>query len=377
MNICILSGAPIQSNDGVGDFSFLLAESLKSHHNVILLAPNADHVKTDFVTHEISNDWGILDCKKIFKLIEKLKPRTILVQFVPQLYGLKGANPFFSILLRRLKRNGYDVITVAHEFSSPLGQNPKTIALGTAHRMLFNSVVNASSKIVSTTPFCLNLLQQRFNSRAETFHYIPVSSTIIPVRVDDQTKARLRSNMNLSAENFVVATFGNMVGEGLSLFKTFVNWFAKDNQLARFLFLGKGSDSLKEEFTGDIQRSIHATGEISDQSITQYLSIANLYAVFYPDGASTRRTSLMTGLAHGLPIVSNTGILTDSNLISSEAVYLLKNCDTEELIKFKKSIQQKTFLENMGQQARSYFDKNLSWSRIASEYCRLLNGSSQ
>src|SRR6185295_19589992 len=98
-NICILSGAPIQSNDGVGDFSFLLAEHLKSHHNVTLLAPNADRIQADFRTYGISDGWGIRGCKQTYELIEELKPQTILVQFVPQLYGLKGANPFFSILL--------------------------------------------------------------------------------------------------------------------------------------------------------------------------------------------------------------------------------------------------------------------------------------
>lgn len=377
MNICILSGAPIQSGDGVGDFSFLLAENLKSHHNVTLLAPNADRVQSDFAIYGIPGGWGIRGCLETYKLIQKLKPQTVLVQFVPQLYGLKGANPFFSALLRKLNRKGYDVVTVAHEFSSPLASNPKTMALGAAHRMLFRSVVNASSKIISTTPFCLNLLQERFNTKSSAFHYIPVSSTIIPFPVNDQTKAKLRSDLNLAPENFVVATFGSIVGGGLIYFKTFLNWLVKENPLARFIFLGKGSGLLKQEFSTDIQQSIHATGQISDQAITQYLSIANLYAVFYPDGASTRRTSLMTGLAHGIPTVSNLGILTDSSLIASKAVFLLKDCSVEELTGLKKSIDDKRILENMGHHGRSYFDKNLSWSKVTTEYCRLLNGSSQ
>lgn len=377
MDVCILSGAPIQSSDGVGDFSLVLAEHLKSQHKITLLAPNADRIKTDFQTYGLPDGWGIQGCKKTFKLIQELKPETILVQFVPQLYGLKGANPFFSMLLRNLKRNSYNVVTVAHEFSSPFGLNPKSIVLGAAHRVLFRSIVNASSKIISTTPFCLNLLQQRFPTSASTFHYIPVSSTIAPFEIDEKKKEMVRAKLHLGPENFVVATFGKMVGEGLDLFKRFVTWFANDNPMARFLFLGKGSESLKIEMDHDVQECIHVTGEIPPEQITEYLAISTLYAVFYPDGASTRRTSLITGLAHGVATVSNCGILTDSDLISSGALYLLKDLTEKELNEFKKSLQDKTFMDNMRYQARSYFDKNLSWPKIVSQYCHLLNGSSQ
>jgi glycosyltransferase involved in cell wall biosynthesis len=377
MDLCILSGAPIQSSDGVGDFSFALAQNLKSQHTVTLLAPNADLIKADFQTYRLPYGWGINSCKKIFRLIQKLHPQTILVQFVPQLYGLKGANPFFSMLLRDLKRYGYNVVTVAHEFSSPFGLNPKSMLLGAAHRFLFRAVVNASSKIISTTPFCLNLLQQRFQTSPSTFHYIPVSSTIAPFEIDEKEKEMIRAKMNLSPENFVVTSFGNMVGEGLDLFKRFVAWLANDNASARFLFLGKGSGSLKAKMDDSLQEHIHATGEIPAEQITEYLAVSNLYAVFYPDGASTRRTSLITGLAHGIATVSNRGILTDSDLISSGALYLLQDLNEKELTEFKKSLEDKSFMDNMRLLSRSYFDKNLSWPKIASEYSHLLNGSTQ
>ncbi len=377
MNLCILSGAPIQSCDGVGDFSFVLAEHLKSKHDVTLLAPNADRIKADFKTYQLSDGWGIRGCVETFKLIQNLHPETILVQFVPQLYGLKGANPFFSVLLHALKRNGYNVVTVAHEINSPFGATPKSIVLGAAHRALFRSIVSASSKIVSTTPYCVNLLQQRFRASTSTFHYIPVSSNILPFSIDEQKKTMLRSQLNLNREHFVVASFGNMVGEGLLLFKTFLTWLAKDNPLARFLFLGKGSESLKINMDSALQQRIYATGEISAHQITEYLAISSLYAVFYPDGASTRRTSLITGLAHGMAIVSNCGILTNSDLISSQAVHLLKDVSEKELTDFKKSLEDKTFIDNIRYKARSYFEKNLSWPRIASEYFQLLNGSDQ
>jgi glycosyltransferase involved in cell wall biosynthesis len=379
MNVCILSGAPIKASDGVGDFSFLLAEQLKTKHNVTLLAPNANQIQADFPTYGLDGGWGIGGCRETIKLIERLKPDTILLQYVPQLYGLKGGNPLFSFLLQTLKRKGYEVVTVAHEFSSPLGWTPKAFLLGTAHRILLRSVVSASSKIISTTPFCLNLLQQRFHKRASAFRYIPVGSTVIPRDVDEQRKKALRSELGLTSDHFVVATFGNMNGKGFTFLQKFLTWLANENPLARFLFLGKESESLKKQFGSkvSVQKLITATGRIREEQIAELLSISDLYAVFYPDGASMRRTSLITGLAHGMAIISNSGDLTDQTLASSHAVYLLKDGSAEEFNALKDLLKDEKFLEGLRSRSNQYFEQKLSWSKIATEYFHVLNGSTQ
>jgi glycosyltransferase involved in cell wall biosynthesis len=365
------------ASDGVGDFSFALAEQLKTKHKVTLLAPNANKVQADFPTYSLDGGWGIGGCRETMQLIERLQPDRILLQYVPQLYGWKGGNPLFSFLLQALKRKGHEVVTVAHEFSSPLGWTPKKILLGTAHRILLRSVVNASSKIVSTTPFCLNLLQQRFHKKESAFHYIPVGSTVIPRDVDEQRKKAVRSELGLTAEHFVVATFGNMLGKGFTFLQMFITWLANENPLARFLFLGKESGSLKERFSSNIalQKLITATGKIDEEQIAECLSISDLYAVFYPDGASTRRTSLITGLAHGMAVISNSGNLTDHGLASSNAVYLLKDGSTEELSAFKELLKDKKFLDGLRSQAGQFYENNLSWPKIAAEYSQVLNGS--
>ncbi len=377
MKVCILSGAPLKASDGVGDFSYALAEELKTKHTVTLLAPNADQINADFQTYRLQGSWGYRGCMETLRLIQRLKPDTILVQFVPQLYGLKGASPFFSLLLNTLKRRGYNVVTVAHELNSPFGRTPKTILLGTAHRLMLRLVVNASSKIIATTPFRLNLLRKRFHKRESSFHCIPVSSTITRFPVDKQKQAALRTELGLTSEHFIVATFGNMAGEAVVFLKTFLTWLANENSLARFLFLGKESKSLKQEFKGDIalHERIFATGQISEEQISQSLSISDLYVVFYPDGASTRRTSLMAGLAHGMATVSNSGILTDADLASSQAVYLIRDFSEKEFTALKESLKDKKWLENMRHQAFQYFEKNLSWPKISADYCHLLKGS--
>jgi glycosyltransferase involved in cell wall biosynthesis len=225
----------------------------------------------------------------------------------------------------------------------------------------------------------MGLLKQRFQPRESSFHFIPVGSNITTVTVDEQEKAELRSELGLTSEHFVVTTFGSMIGQGVVFLKTFLKWLANVDPLARFLFLGKDSELLKQQFNRDteLQKRIIATGKIPETQISPYLSLSNLFAVFYPDGASTRRTSFIVGLAHGIPTISNLGLLTNKNLISSNAACLLKDVSEEELTELKSCLGDRKWLENMGRQARSYFEKNLSWPKIAADYCHLLNGSTE
>ena len=170
-----------------------------------------------------------------------------------------------------------------------------------------------------------------------------------------------------------------MVGQGVVFLKTYLTWLAHEDPLARFLFLGKESESLKHQFKDDIalQKRIFVTGQIDEEQISQYLSISDLYAVFFPDGASTRRTSLMAGLSHGVAIVSNSGVLTDKDLASSQAVYLLKDFTEKEFTALKESLKDKQWVERRRLNALFYFDKNFSWPKIAADYCHLLKGSMQ
>ena len=51
----------------------------------------------------------------------------------------------------------------------------------------------------------------------------------------------------------------------------------------------------------------------------------------YPDGVSTRRTSAMAVLAHGLPMVTTSGDLTEPIWAESSAVRLARSGDAENM----------------------------------------------
>jgi glycosyltransferase involved in cell wall biosynthesis len=115
----------------------------------------------------------------------------------------------------------------------------------------------------------------------------------------------------------------------------------------------------------------HFTGPLASDAISQLLSISDLYVAFYPDGASTRRTSLLAALAHGIPTISNRGENTDRVLESSGAVVLLE--DGERQFQVVRDLCSNSQLrKRLGEQGRRFHDENHAWSRITEAYLRMM-----
>ena len=77
---------------------------------------------------------------------------------------------------------------------------------------------------------------------------------------------------------------------------------------------------------------VHATGTMSANNISLHLSACQLLLQPFIDGVSSRRTAVMAGLAHGIPIVTTSGRLT--NLwAESKAVVLAPGADAAALVK--------------------------------------------
>ncbi|MFL6255100.1 MAG: glycosyltransferase, partial [Pyrinomonadaceae bacterium] len=91
------------------------------------------------------------------------------------------------------------------------------------------------------------------------------------------------------------------------------------------LLLGRGSEAMRAELLRthpELAGRIHATGTLPPAALSRHLAACDLLLQPYPDGVSTRRTSVMAGLAHGLAVVTTKGRLTESLWQESGAVLL-------------------------------------------------------
>jgi glycosyltransferase involved in cell wall biosynthesis len=72
---------------------------------------------------------------------------------------------------------------------------------------------------------------------------------------------------------------------------------------------------------------VHATGFVPSAALGRYLEACDLLVQPYPDGITSRRTSVMTCLSLGRPVVTTSGHLTESWWRESGAVVLANVAD--------------------------------------------------
>ncbi len=74
----------------------------------------------------------------------------------------------------------------------------------------------------------------------------------------------------------------------------------------------------------DPRIEVHRPGALPAERVARHLACADIFLAPFSDGVSTRRTTLMAALQHGLPVVGTSGESTDSMLTgSTSAIRLL------------------------------------------------------
>jgi glycosyltransferase involved in cell wall biosynthesis len=96
------------------------------------------------------------------------------------------------------------------------------------------------------------------------------------------------------------------------------------------LLIGAGSDVFRAGIVARypaLASRIHATGVVDESAIGGLMAECDLFVQPYPDGVTCRRTSLMTCLARGVPVVTTSGRLTEALWAESGAVAMADAAD--------------------------------------------------
>jgi glycosyltransferase involved in cell wall biosynthesis len=99
---------------------------------------------------------------------------------------------------------------------------------------------------------------------------------------------------------------------------------------AAVLLIGRGGDRFRESFLATRPHAasrVHATGLLEPDAVCRYLQACDVMIQPYPDGISARRTSALALMAHGVPVVTNTGWLTETFWRETGAVALIAEPD--------------------------------------------------
>ena len=272
----------------------------------------------------------------------KSRQTTIVLQYVPTAFGLRGANlPLCRWLLHRARHHRDDVQVMFHEpyfkfVWSPVRQN----ALAVAQRVMARTLLQAASHAyVSTDAWrpCLAPLAPRENY---PFVTLPIPSSIPKNDRPEDSIARKRAFVNVPSQKLVghFGTYGSHITPILT--PAIVTLLTEEPHVS-MVCLGGGSDDFARAVLASapsLTGRLHATGRASASEIASTLSACDLLIQPYPDGVTTRRTSVMAGLINGCPVLTTTGLLTESVWTDTGAVALEPAGDTTALVRTARAL---------------------------------------
>ncbi|HEX6186630.1 MAG TPA: glycosyltransferase family 4 protein [Pyrinomonadaceae bacterium] len=260
-------------------------------------------------------------------------PRHVLVQWVPHGYGLHSMNIGICLWLWRRALRGDEVELMVHEPSLGFGEGGwKHNLVAAVHRLMTIILLRATRRVWVSIPAWEKRWRPYTLGRAIEFRWLPVGSNI-PV-AEAPTKSPPIRQRYLNGSGRLVGHFGSYDANTFELLLKSASQLIKHD--ATLLLMGHGSDQTRAallEGNPTLANRVHATGSLSAAELSRHLVACDLMLQPYIDGVSSRRTSTMTALAHGVPVVTTTGKFTEPLWTASDAVALAPAHDVDALVR--------------------------------------------
>ncbi len=365
--------------NGIGDYTSHLCRALRDLGMDAHIFTSWGQRPQDAWIHPVIRDWSGTDAPAELKTFH---PDAVVLQFVPQLYHPRGICLKLAHLLRRLKKDlGCRVFVTFHEFQTHWELDLKKIFLAGFYRFQTVEMIAQSDAVITTCRAYADILKKYPVPRK--VHEIPVGSNVLPVPASKESLEALKNKYGTQGKK-MLAIFGRM--SGFRSMDTALNVLAdiRAGGIDAGLFvLGNARESqpkLYEAFLETakslkVQGCVFETGILPAEEISRHLQASDLFLFPQNDGISTRSTTVMSALAHGLPIAARTprpGNFTGYEIpyaalvresgdkaFGSAVLELLANKDDKEL----------------RQKNTEYWRKNFSWEVIARAYLAAMGDS--
>ena len=328
----VLTGEYPPEAGGVADYTRLVARGLADAGDAVhVYAPHRPAADPGIETHGLPDHYGPRSLADLERALTARPPHRILVQYVPHAFGSKAMNlPFAAWLALRAKRIA-PLWVMFHEVAFPFSWRPaKYMLLAGVHRLMARLLVSAAQRIFVATP-AWEMLVRRCAPRCTSIEWLPVPSNI-PVYHNPSITAALRLRY-APPHNPLVGHFGTY-GPAISrLLIPTLQQIARQRTDVHFLLLGRRAAEFCQQLLPAepmLAGRLHVLAETSDEAVSLHLQICDLLLQPYPDGVTSRRTTVMAGLAHGVPIVSNRGPLSEG-FWTDEVVAVASSPDPEAL----------------------------------------------
>ena len=349
--------------DGIGDYSARVAAELAHSAEVTVLtgAPDPDPIPGVRIETVFSPDRR----RSVYNLarwVEQDPPDWVLLQFNQFSFGKWGLNPFLPAAIRQIKRRCPQTrfAWMAHEDFVPI-ISWKFAVMTTWQRRQFRGLGRAADVIFfSIDPW---VQQYRPWFPGKTIVHLPVGSNM-PLTGISRSEARAR--LGIGENTLVLGLFGTAHSSRLlHLIRDAVQAAHARNPDVLALYIGPHGDAVREALHG---LPTLAEGPFPAEEVSRRFAAMDIYLVPITGGVSSRRTSLMTALQHGIPTVSTFGPQTDQMLLAeNNGAFVLTDINSPTA--FPDAVvslaQDPARQQALGAQGRRLYDREFDWKKVA------------
>lgn len=312
---------------GVGDYVAQLTEALSnSGDGVTVYVPSAAYrcspPKGVEVMH-LDDHFGPRSTRAITGRLNRDTGARLLVQYVPAVFGRRGTNVGFCRWLLSRRHAGVDVRVMFHEPYLYLRWRPDHIVTAFTQRAMAAILLDAAVHVYLSTDAWRRYLGRLRPGAIQSAITLPIPSAIPCVDASHAVRATRSALMRESGCR--VGHFGSYGDHIAPMLRATFKDLLKSDPRITIMCTGSGSDRFVKRFTAsnpEVGSRIVASGRASAEDISVQLQACDVLLQPYPDGVTTRRTSVMAGLANGCAVVTVDGKLTEGVWRASDCVAL-------------------------------------------------------
>jgi glycosyltransferase involved in cell wall biosynthesis len=322
---------------GVGDYTAQIAVALaRSGDSVSVYSPPAAAAWTPAENLEVvalGDRFSIRTMRELNARVDRNTHARLLVQYVPAVFGRRGTNLAFCRWLLSRRHAGVDVRVMFHEPYLYLRWRPDHIVTAFTQRAMAAILLDASNHLYLSTDTWRRYLSRFRPGAVQHAVTLPIPSAIPCVDASHAVQATRRGS--IGSAKYLVGHFGSY-GSHIApiLGRVLKDLLSTDSRVA-VLCTGSGSDRFVKDFGAGhpaLRSRLTAVGRASADDISVQLQACDVLLQPYPDGVTTRRTSVMAGLANGRAVVTTDGKLTEDIWRTTQCVALSPAADAAALV---------------------------------------------
>lgn len=259
-------------------------------------------------------------------------PRRLLVQWVPHGFGYRSMNLGFCLWLARRARAGDHVELMVHEpYMEFSWRSPAHSAMAAVHRLMTVVVLSAARRAWIAIPAWETCLRPYALGRALPMPWLPVPGCVPAEGAADPAALRPRFAPD---DQPIVGHFGSHGAAVAALLDGCLPSIMDGPCRPALLLLGADGPAYRDAVVArhpEWTARVHAAGFLDGKALAAHLAVCDVLVQPYPDGVTSRRTSVMACLSQGRAVVTTAGRLTEPLWHTSRAVSLARVNDPAAL----------------------------------------------